>query len=93
MARTTSVSWAKSVLKHCDAVLSKISVNITYNCKTEICNALIYLSMKLLPSDLVMRAAKKLNWVFTMNCSEDFSPLGEDLLNLHNRGRSGCKVH
>ena len=63
MARTASVLWAITVLKHSGTCFLKISAYITYEHKMAIHNTLVYFLMELLLSDLIMRAVEKLSQV------------------------------
>ena len=59
LVKTASVLWGNSVLKSFDALLAKISSNITYKYKVKMHNAPIFHSTELLPLDLVKKAAER----------------------------------
>ena len=57
VAKITLVLWPSSVLKRHDAVLVKISSNVTCNYKMEMCDAPIFHSTELCSLDLILKAA------------------------------------
>ena len=63
MARTTSILWANAILKRWGAVLSKVKASISFGNLSKLCSTLLFGSMKLFPTDMVVKGAEKSSWV------------------------------
>ena len=59
VACISSVLWANTVLKHQDAVLSRVKHNLTYNACMELGNTPINRAQQFFQTDLVTKADEK----------------------------------